>query len=257
MVAEDEKVVDLGDLSAMLREVRPPPPSKRESLAARATADGAGGRVYEAIFGGRGQSFETKRVPGSADDGVAFFRVSFGPRVVVRSSPSLAGSVVGARQFGEVVKAVARSNDMTWIKLADGFRETKQWSNLRDAYMMVEHPDYGVLMRRVGGLRMEELPEEYLRLGPSSAAGAKREESEAASLHYFKVIHAPSVLVRDHPSMSGRIVRALRTGAIFRATEKEGEPWLEIDSKSFVQSRHPELGLFVQRCQADGTTYFW
>jgi len=231
---------------------------------------------------------------------VSLYRVTYSPRVMVRARPSLGGACLGARKRGEVVRCTAQHRAQegeAWVRLADGFRESKQWRDERglEAWMMVQHPELGQLMKHAGGCSAADLPRVALQLPSSSTAAAaidskgtqKRQQQagraeEAGGRHcerqrqravgFYKVVHSPSVMVRDKPNMSGKIVRALRTGTIVRTKGKQGN-WLKIEtgsggdngggasvapsSQSWIMCRHTELGVFAERCQPDGSSYYF
>merc|ERR1712157_355346 len=81
---------------------------------------------------------------------------------------------------------------------------------------------------------------------------------------HYKVVHAPSIMVRNQPNIiSGKIVRALKTGVTVETTLRQGD-WLKLKTETEIEIdgeekrctkkatphlehwillRHPELGV--------------
>lgn len=67
-----------------------------------------------------------------------YYKVAFGPRVLIRASPAIDGEIVGAVHKGAVVAGtplVKLAGDLNWIELVDG-----------SGYMMISHEKHGVLL---------------------------------------------------------------------------------------------------------------
>ncbi len=219
--------------------------------------------------------WEEEQEEGGGPAAVSHYRVTFSPRVLVRARPSLGAACLGARERGEVVRCTAQHRAQegeAWVRLAEGFRESKRWREDRDleAWMMVEHPQLGPLMKHAGGCPAPDLPCIQLQL-PSSSDTHGRSGATAAGRHravaHYKVIHSPSVMVRDKPNMSGKIVGALKPGTVVRTKGSQGN-WLKLDTgdgsgdgqapqASWIMCRHTELGVFAERCQPDGSSYYF
>ncbi|QDZ25367.1 hypothetical protein HOP50_17g79110 [Chloropicon primus] len=280
MAEEKVKVVSAESLASMLAGMRTPTMRLGVLRRGEGKEGTKGGRVFQAIRGnerwheeeeastqsmprrGEGDRLRLeyrRREEEEEEELQSVLRISYGPRVVVRDRPSLGGHVLGARRQGEEVRVVARSSQggYLWVKLAEGFREGKRWSGEKEAWMCAQHEDLGTLLRRTSGARLEDLREEFLMLEPEAGKrgeGGGQGATDEARGHY-KVIHSPSVMVRDKPSMDGRILGALGTGRVVDASE-DGS-WLKLHEGTWVQRRHPELGLLLEKCRKDGSSYYY
>ena len=273
----EERSVDLSDLSDMLRggpSARVPTQAPVPSINKDDDDDGSKGRIFAAVSGNRdgwherGRASALRRSAMASSPAAAaaaahcVMKVCHAPRVAVRSAPSVGGRVIGTRSKGEEVLAVSTSENGKWVRLADGNRETETWGG--EAWMMVVHDELGRLLRPVGGARIDSLPAERLKLAPSSAKSApsrlaQKGDAPASSLSYYKVVHGPSVVVRSDPGLSGRIVGTLRLGDVVPASQAgEEEEWLSLaGTKGFVQQRHRDLGLLLEKCREDGSAYYY
>lgn len=152
-------ITSLDDLSRALAGTRSAPRHVEAPRRSRA-AGHEDGRIFRAVVAGREDDWhEAPPAAPAPPPPPATYRVAHAPFVVLRSSPSLAGVVIGKREAGELVKATMRTDDGAWIRLSDGERY-----HGAEAWMCVDHPQFGVLLEWREGSRLRDLPVQPLAL---------------------------------------------------------------------------------------------
>ena len=119
---------------------------------------------------------------------------------------------------------------------------------------MVVHDELGRLLRPVGA-RIDPTAE---RLKPPLSPPVRTvppAQSHAPASRFLIQVHGPSVVVGAPARPAGSWF--LRLGDVVPARRGRGRMAFLAGTKGFVQQRHRELGLLLEKCREDGSAYYY
>ena len=155
------------------------------------------------------------------------YKVVFGPRVAVRTSPSTSAKAIGAKPKGDIVEGefyqnVSSGQPWLWLN-KDG----------EGGYMLIDGTSVGLgtLLEPIEEPRKSPPPK------PPAAAAATPSPPKPPPLpttpgRLYQVVHSPHIAVRNSPSRSARAISLLQFNAVVKAwpVEQESEKgWVRLE----------------------------